>query len=112
MKGVIHKAAALLAITAALTGTGCTTTCGPGCSSSCGGPGCGGTGCGTGYGGSGCGASGCAGCAHGGHGQGNGSPSHADWDLYDRCYPQRYWWTSRMAMKQAMAPQLQNGDVL
>jgi len=101
MKGVIQKAAALVAIAAALTGTGCTTTCGTGCSTSCGGPGCGGTGCG-----------GTGGAGHGGGGHGATGPSHADWDLYDRCYPQRYWWTSRMAVNQAMSPQVQNGHVL
>src|SRR5205823_1227484 len=35
-----------------------------------------------------------------------------DWDLYDHCYPQRYWYSSSRAVNAAFAPQVQNGHVL
>src|SRR5262245_13054485 len=44
----------------------------------------------------------CGGCGHGG----------CDYDLYDRCYPERYWYMARKEVNAALAPQVQNGHVL
>src|SRR3954447_10228040 len=86
MKGVIPKTvAAALLVLAALSGTGCTTTCGAD-GMTCGGPGCG------------------KGC--------RGPGTDQDWDLYDCCYPQRYWYQARQEVRAALAPQVQNGHVL
>src|SRR5262245_9321652 len=37
---------------------------------------------------------------------------HSYYDLVDPCYPQRYWYTSRQAVNEAFAPQVQNGHIL
>jgi hypothetical protein len=89
MKGLIHRAATVVALAAALGGTGCWTTCGGDAATCAGGGG--------------------AGCGKNGRCDGNGCN---DWDLYDRCYPQRYWYMARNNVNAAMAPQVQNGHVL
>jgi hypothetical protein len=80
MKGLIHKAVALVAGTAVLAGVGCY-TCNSG-TCAAGGPG-----------------AGCAGCG-------------GVWNLYDRCYPQRYQYLACREVDAAFAPQVQNGHVL
>jgi hypothetical protein len=110
MKGLISNATAGLACLLAVAGfTGCTHTCGVtgGCGNDLGwsagnGPsgGCGGGKCNGGCGGKCCGAGAC-----GGHGD-------CDWDLYDRCYPDRYWYLSRKEVNALMAGQVLNGHVL
>jgi hypothetical protein len=95
MNGLIRNAGVLLACALALAGTaGCTTTC-------CGWGGDGAT-CAGGDGA--CGGK-CGGCKCGGHGD-------CDWDVYDKCYPERYWWQSRQEVNRALAPQVHNGHVL
>ncbi len=89
MKGLIQKATALVAFAAALGGTACCTTCGTGSETACA---------------SGCGASGC--------GAGTARGCGNDCELYDRCYPQRYWYMSAQNVRKALAPQVQNGHVL
>jgi hypothetical protein len=109
MKGLIQPTLALLGLACALVGAGCTTTevasvtvssgLGPDSTARAACPDC--------LKGA-CSAHGAAGCAGGNCQQGfNGCC-----DLYDCCYPQRYWYTSRMAVNAAFAPQVQNGHVL
>ena len=92
MKGFVRKAALLLglAFTLGAAGLGCGTLpttcgdygCGAGCGSGCGGPG--------------------------------GSPGQDPTgnQLYDRCYPQRYWYLAETEVNRTMAPQVLNGHIL
>jgi hypothetical protein len=117
MKGIIRKATLLCCAVAAAGGLGCNTTdsnsgsvraacpdggCGGGCGNGCGGD-CGGCGSGSvnGYGGHKhkC----CDKC--GGH-------DGCDWELWDKCYPQRYEYLAHKGVNAAFAPQVQNGHVL
>jgi hypothetical protein len=83
MKGIIRNATAFVGLALALAPAGCTHTCGGGGADCCG----------------------------AGHGHGHGL-CHEDWDLYDRCYPQRYWYQARSEVDGAFAPQVQNGHIL
>jgi hypothetical protein len=117
MKGIILNAAGLLCCTLLGAGVvGCNLTdsntgsvrgaCPDGSCGGCGQGCCGQGDCGNGH---------CSSC--GGHGQHGGCTvcnghDGCDWDLYDKCYPERYWYTSAKIVNAAFSPQVHNGHVL